>query len=129
MRFLLTCQLWVEPHLRSHLGLEDPLGRSFMWLLEVSVPHNVALSISSWMTWQLVSPRANDRERARVTERAKCLLQANIEKDISSFLPYTICHSDQHWYNVGGYERVCILGSEGHLGYLGGCPLQVSVVQ
>lgn len=76
-------------------------------LLEASVPHHLAFSVCSWLTWQLVSPKAPNW-RERVTKReARCLLQANLKNDIPLLLPFPIGHSAQLWNNVGvDYERM-----------------------
>ena len=124
-----SCWLGLQSHLKAQLGLEDPLLRSFMWLLAGNLSSSLA---TCWRPRFLGTGLLHQQ----LAEMAACFLQ---NKELKRGAPprekYSIfyklilkmtyhhfchivwVHSDQPWYSTSGdCTRMWISGRGGHLG-------------
>lgn len=91
--------------------------------LRTSLPHHVDLSIGSLSIltlWQLVFP-SKWFKRERPWWQPQSFI-TRLKSGIPLLLPYSVGHSDQPWYPLGGdSRRVWILGGGIIEGHLEGC--------
>lgn len=115
------------------MGLENPHSGSFMWLLKglvpcclmargfCSLPHGPHQGLVT--AWQLAAcfplcAGAGWETKVKVT----VFLHPNLWSNISSVLPYTLGHTDQPGYNVGGDDTRVWIQEVGNIGdHLGSC--------